>query len=124
MTTITFDSLDYFEKLKNAGVPEAQAKVQADVMRQQTEAQRAALQTALDRYDETSRKELATRGDVRETELRLQAEIEKVRKEIQGTETRLIKWQLGIAAGIVSVMLTGFGAMATIMAKSLGWLGF
>ena len=124
MTTITFDSLDYFEKLKNAGVPEAQAKVQADVMRQQTEAQRAALQTALDRYDETSRKELATRGDVRETELRLQAEIETVRKEIQGTETRLIKWQLGIAAGIVSVMLTGFGAMVTIMAKSLGWLGF
>ena len=117
MTTLTFDSLDYFEKLKDAGFTEKQAKVQADVMRQQTEAQRAALQTALDRYDETSRKELATSGDVRETELRLQ-------KEIRETELRLIKWQLGIAAGIVSVMLTGFGAMATIMAKSLGWSGF
>ena len=192
MAAITFDSLDYFEKLKDAGVPEAQAKVQANT-----------LQTALNRYDEASRKELATRGDLqdvrselkediqdvrteiqnvrtelkediqnvrneiqnvrtelkediqnvrneiqdvrtelkediqdvrlevekvraqsRESELRLQAEIEKVRKEIQGTETRLIKWQLGIAAGIVSVMLTGFGAMATIMAKSLGWSGF
>ena len=167
MAAITFDSLDYFEKLKDAGVPEAQAKVQAN-----------ALQTALNRHDEASRKELATRGDLqdvrselkeeiqnvrtelkediqnvrneiqdvrtelkediqdvrlevekvraqsRESELRLQAEIEKVRKEIQGTETRLIKWQLGIAAGIVSVMLTGFGAMATIMAKSLGWSGF
>ena len=149
MAVITFDSLDYFEKLKDAGVPEAQAKVQAN-----------ALQTALNRYDEASRKDLATRGDLqdvrselkeeiqnvrtelkediqdvrlevekvraqsRESELRLQAEIEKVRKEIQGTETRLIKWQLGIAAGIVSVMLTGFGAMATIMAKSLGWSGF
>ena len=167
MAAITFDSLDYFEKLKDAGVPEAQAKVQAN-----------ALQTALNRYDEASRKDLATRGDLqdvrselkeeiqnvrtelkediqnvrneiqdvrtelkediqdvrlevekvraqsRESELRLQAEIEKVRKEIQGTETRLIKWQLGIAAGIVSVMLTGFGAMATIMAKSLGWSGF
>ena len=149
MAAITFDSLDYFEKLKDAGVPEAQAKVQANT-----------LQTALNRYDEASRKDLATRGDLqdvrselkeeiqnvrtelkediqdvrlevekvraqsRESELRLQAEIEKVRKEIQGTETRLIKWQLGIAAGIVSVMLTGFGAMATIMAKSLGWSGF
>ena len=167
MAAITFDSLDYFEKLKDAGVPEAQAKVQANT-----------LQTALNRYDEASRKELATRGDLqdvrselkediqnvrtelkeeiqdvrteiqnvrtelkediqdvrlevekvraqsRESELRLQAEIEKVRKEIQGTETRLIKWQLGIAAGIVSVMLTGFGAMATIMAKSPGWSGF
>ena len=68
--------------------------------------------------------ELRLQKEIRETELRLQAEIEKVRKEIQGTETRLIKWQLGIAAGIVSVMLTGFGAMATIMAKSPGWSGF
>ena len=167
MAAITFDSLDYFEKLKDAGVPEAQAKVQAN-----------ALQTALNRHDEASRKELATRGDLqdvrselkeeiqnvrtelkediqnvrneiqdvrtelkediqdvrlevekvraqsRESELRLQAEIEKVRKEIQGTETRLIKWQLGIAAGIVSVMLTGFGAIVVIMAKGLGWSGF
>lgn len=30
MTTTTFDSLRYFEKLKAAGVPEEQAKVQAD----------------------------------------------------------------------------------------------
>ena len=29
MTTITFDTLGYFEKLKAAGMPEAQAKVQA-----------------------------------------------------------------------------------------------
>ena len=120
MTTITFDSLDYFEKLKDAGFTEKQAKVQADVMRQQTEAQRVALQTALDRYDETSRKDLATRGDLQDVRL----EIEKVRKEIRETELRLIKWQLGIAAGIVSVMLTGFGALVAIMAKGFGWLGF
>ena len=149
MAAITFDSLDYFEKLKDAGVPEAQAKVQA-----------SALQTALNRHDEASRKDLATRGDLQDvrtelkediqnvrtelqnvrTELKediqdVRLEVEKVRaqsreselrlqKEIQGTETRLIKWQLGIAAGIVSVMLTGFGAIATIMAKSLGWSGF
>ena len=100
MTTLTFDSLDYFERLKAAGVPEAQAKVQADVMRQQTEAQRVALQTALDN------KEFSTKGDVRESELRLQ-------KEIRETELRLIKWQLG-----------GWVALAAIMAKGFGWLGF
>ena len=109
MTTLTFDSLDYFERLKAAGVPEAQAKVQASV-----------LQTALNMHDETSRKELATKGDVQDVRL----EIEKVRKEIRETELRLIKWQLGIAAGIVSVMLTGFGALVAIMAKGFGWLGF
>ena len=100
MTTLTFDSLDYFERLKAAGVPEAQAKVQADVMRQQTEAQRVALQTALDN------KEFSTKGDVRESELRLQ-------KEIRETELRLIKWQLG-----------GWVALAAIIAKGFGWLGF
>ena len=110
MTTTTFDSLGYFEKLKEAGVPEAQARVQGEAMRQQAEAQRVALQTALDRYDEASRRELATRGDLRETELRLQA-------EIRATELRLLKWQIG-------VMLTGFGALAAIMAKGFGWIGF
>ena len=110
MTTTTFDSLGYFEKLKEAGVSEAQARVQAEAMRQQAEAQRVALQTALDRYDEASRRELATKGDLWETELRLQA-------EIRATELRLLKWQIG-------VMLTGFGALAAIMAKGFGWIGF
>jgi len=34
MTTTTFDTLGYFEKLKAAGVPEGQAKVQADTLRE------------------------------------------------------------------------------------------
>ena len=33
MSTATFDTLGYFEKLKAAGVPENQAKVQADALR-------------------------------------------------------------------------------------------
>ena len=94
MTTITFDSLDYFEKLKNAGVPEAQAKVQADVMRQQTEAQRVALQTALDRYDETSRKELATRGDLQDVRNELKEEIQDVRNELKDTKHEILKWMI------------------------------
>ena len=98
MTTLTFDSLDYFEKLKDAGFTEKQAKVQASV-----------LQTALNMHDETSRKELATKGDVQDVRL----EIEKVRKEIRETELRLIKWQLG-----------GWVALAAIMARGFGWLGF
>ena len=34
MTTMTFDSLGYFEKLKAAGFTEEQAKVQANAMRE------------------------------------------------------------------------------------------
>lgn len=109
MTTTTFDSLGYFEKLKEAGVPEAQARVQAEAMRQQMEAQRVALQTALDRYDEASRRELATKGDVQDVRL----EIEKVRAEVEKVKYDLLKWQIG-----------GWLALAAIMAKGFGWLGF
>jgi hypothetical protein len=34
MTTTTFDTLGYFEQLKAAGVPEGQAKAQADTLRE------------------------------------------------------------------------------------------
>lgn len=34
MVTTTFDSLGYFEKLKDAGVPEPQAKAQANALRE------------------------------------------------------------------------------------------
>ena len=83
--TQTFDSLGYFEKLKDAGVPEPQARVQADTLRQQTEAQRVALQSALDRYDEASRRELATRGDVQD----VRGEIQEVRSELQEVRSEL-----------------------------------
>lgn len=34
MPATTFDALAYFEKLKSAGVPEEQARIQANAMRQ------------------------------------------------------------------------------------------
>ncbi len=49
----TFDFLGYFDKLKQAGVPEEQAKVQAEASR------------------ETIQNNLATKRDLRESEYRL-----------------------------------------------------
>ena len=127
MTTTTFDSLGYFEKLKAAGVPEEQAKVQAEAMRQQAEEQRSVLQKALEKYDETSRRELATKGDVQDVRLEiekvraevekvraeLKTDIERVRAEVQQNKYDLLKWQIA-----------GWVALAAIMAKGFGWLGF
>jgi hypothetical protein len=79
MTTITFDTLGYFEKLKAAGVPEAQAKVQVEAM-----------QDIVKAYDESSRKELATKGD------------------IQDVKHEILKWMMGMlvaqSAMIVAVV--------------------
>ena len=69
------------------------------------EAARAIIET-LEKYDENQRNAVATKGDLRETELRLQ-------KEIKDMELRLLKWQIG-----------GWVALAAIMAKCFGWLGF
>lgn len=53
MTAVTFDTLDYFEKLKKAGFTEIQARVQVEAM-----------QDVVKSYNESSRKELATKGDI------------------------------------------------------------
>lgn len=98
----TFDTLAYARKLEQAGFTREQAEVQAE-----------AFGNFSSQQDEKSKRELATRGDLRETELRLQKEIEQVRGEIRNAELRLLKWQWGIAI-----------ALAVIMAKGFGWLGF
>lgn len=72
MPTTTFDTLSYFEKLKAAGVPEAQAKVQVEVM-----------QGVVQQYDEASRKELATKGDIQD-----------VRNELKDTKHEILKWMI------------------------------
>ena len=76
MTTTTFDTLSCFEKLKAAGVPEAQAWVQVEVM-----------QGVVQRYNEASRKELATKGDV-----------QNVRNELANTKYENLKWMMLIVA--------------------------
>ncbi len=88
MTSITFDSLKYFEKLKEAGVPEAQARVQATI-------QKEALEEII------NAQEFATKQD-------LQLGLAELRNEIAETKHELLKWIIGIAfaqtALIVGVM--------------------
>ena len=53
MPAATFDTLSYFERLKSAGVPEAQARIQADALRELVDSS------------------LVTRRDLRELEYKL-----------------------------------------------------
>jgi len=48
MVSTTFDTLGYFEKLKAAGVPEAQAKAQIEVIREVIEDRLATKQDIID----------------------------------------------------------------------------
>ncbi len=98
MAAITFDSLAYSKHLQKAGMPAEQADALAELAKQHDDliATRASM-------------DVATTSDVAEVRL----EIEKLRAETKAMETRLLKWQVGIAV-----------AMLTIMAKGFGWLGF
>lgn len=91
MSSATFDSLSYYEKRKDAGVPEEQARIQANALRDFSKIQ-----------DEKNRQELAAKGDIHD-----------MRLEMQRMKYDLLKWQFGIAL-----------ALAAIMAKGFGWLGF
>lgn len=109
MTTITFDTLGYFEKLKAAGVPEAQAKVQVEVM-----------QGVVQSYDESSRKELATKGDIQDVRNEIQGvrnEIQDVRHELADTKHEILKWVLGIALAQTAVIVAIIGVAVTLVAK-------
>ena len=79
MATITFDTLKFVEKLKSAGVPEAQAKAEAEALV-------SALAEAMD-------SQLATKTD-----------IFRVEKELA-----VLKWMTGIVAGgVIALVMKAF----------------
>lgn len=84
MNGTSFDALAWFETLKDAGVPENQAKAQANALRDFTAY-----------LEKKNLEELATKKD-------LQIEIEKLR-------CSLLKWQLGIGLAIAAILAKGFG---------------
>ena len=84
MTSATFDTLGYFEKLKAAGVPEAQAKAITD-------AQVEVLK------DFVSARELATKADIQglRDSIATKAEIMATKAELAAVENRLLRWMVG-----------------------------
>ena len=137
MTTMTFDSIACVRMLEEGGFTRQQAEVLTEILRQQAELQaeallrqseeryaalrrelRQTLQRELDRHDEASRRDLATRGDVQDVRL----EIAKVRGELKIAILKvsykdLLRWLFGI-------MFAGFGALVVLLAKGFGWLRF
>ncbi len=98
MATITFDTLKFVEKLRAAGVPEAQAKVQAEVL--------------VFALDEVMDQQLATKVDIARLERELKADIARLEREqivpIQ-RDLFVLKWMMGmVLASVTSLVLKAF----------------
>jgi len=94
MSTLTFDTFKYVERLKLAGVPEDQAKGEME-----------ALQIALNETFDV--RELATRQDIKALETATRHDISALRLDMAAMKVELIKWFAGllIAQGAVIAAL-------------------
>lgn len=81
MVTVTFDTLKFVERLKAAGVPEEQAKAEAEALREA--------------LAETASNVLATKDDIRRVELL-----------IAETKADLIKWMAGLLLAQAALVAT------------------
>ena len=86
MTSITFDTLGYFEKLKNAGFTEEQAKAQANALREVIE------------------ERLATKGDLVQMELRLTSEMQKLELRMTLKLGAMLAASVAIVATLVKLL--------------------
>ena len=86
MASITFDTLKFVERLRAAGLTEAQAKAIS-------EAQRESLSEVFEQ------KELAIKYDIKDLELK----ITEVRASIAETKAELVRWIVG--AGFLQTVL-------------------
>lgn len=104
MPIIAFDPLAYARRLEKAGVE-----------RQQAEAQAEALNDFAREQQEQNRLELATKADLRELELRMGNEFQKVRTEMQSGQNQIRNWLIGAFLAIIAVMLSCFGLAISLL---------
>ena len=122
MVAVTFDTLEFTEQLKAAGVPEEQAKGHAKaltVVMRQTETH---IDERIEKHGKQSEERLdgvATKQDIETTKLELRRDIKelearmdaKLEKELAPVRTELavVKWMLGVQmAGVLALILKSF----------------
>jgi len=111
MTAISlehFSAIDYIQDLRQADFTERQAEAVVKIIERQSQViqeQNNEIDKQKNQIDSLKSKELATKGDIRESELRLQKEIENVRYDA----LKFIVWTgVGVVAILSGMMARGF----------------
>lgn len=88
MTTLTFDTLKFANRLKAAGVPDKQAEAETEAL---AEVMTEAINTS----------DLATKRDIQDSQATTKQEIQDnlatTRQEMHASEIRIIKWVVAMA---------------------------
>ena len=107
-----FDPIEYIKSLRNLGVKQEVAEVQAKELEHVIE------QTRQETRQIFENKELATKGDIENTKLTLQKEIETVRKEIEVVRKEIadvrydtLKFIIWTGVGVTAAMIATLGGM-------------
>ncbi len=113
MAVIACDTLAYARKLEEAGFTRRQAEIQAETMREQAEAQNVLLQKTLDKYDEASRKDLATKGDIQD----VRGEILRLENKIEANKHEILKWVIGTMVAQTALIVAVIGVAIALVVK-------
>ncbi|MBY0379886.1 MAG: hypothetical protein K2P99_05740 [Burkholderiales bacterium] len=110
-TLNNFDVFEYVKRSKELGVPEDVAEYQARQIEH-------VIEIAIDKVkNEVEHKNvnLVTKGDIKEVELKLQKEIDMVRKEIAVLRYDTLKFVIWTGVGVSVVVLGGIFALLKTM---------
>lgn len=111
MTAITFNTIENIKKFRQADFTQTQAETAAEVIEQQSQIihdQQIELETL-------KSIKIATKEDIRESELKLQKEIAEVKKDIAQIESRLIKWVFMVELGASTLICGATFTMLKLM---------
>jgi len=90
MTTVTFDTHEFFNQLKNVGFSEQQAEV---ITKLQKEAVAVTLEQTRHDYELDN---IASKRDLKEMEFKLESRIKDTELKIAETKADLIRWVVGV----------------------------
>jgi hypothetical protein len=113
MTAVTFDTLQFVQRLTQAGVKEPQAVAIAEAVRDV----QASARTEFDvRIEESSGKQ-ATKQDLSVTEAKLEAKIAETKVAIAETKSEIEKTKADLIKWVVSVGILQFTLIAALLLK-------
>ncbi|MEO5353832.1 MAG: CCDC90 family protein [Magnetococcus sp. XQGC-1] len=118
MTTITFDTLEFTEQLKAAGVPEEQARGHAKALTAVMRQTETHIDERIEKRDKQSEEILdgmATRGDFKELDAKIESVKFELKHDIKELELRMaaeiapLKWGMAVCVGgIIALILKSF----------------